>query len=119
MTPTWHGVLCLGWDVHHKSIDCLVAPASVTLREMCKGQVGQRPGTFIGRPAWQVFLDEREMAAAVAVVNEGCCFLVRDDISLMIVSTKSQSKGDQSPTHHAQVILQLTRSGIRTPVPQV
>ena len=72
-----------------KSVDCLVVPASVTFREICNGDVGQLPGTFVGGLTWQLFLDAREMAAAVAVGSKKCCFL-RDRVSLIIISTKTQ-----------------------------
>ena len=69
------------------------ASASVAFREWCQHRVGPLPGTFIGRLAWQVFLGGREMAAAVVVVNEGCCLVLRDDI-FFDDCLDQKSKGD-------------------------
>ena len=69
----------------------LWASASVAFRKWRKHRVGPLSGTFIGRLAWQVFLGQREMAAAVVVANEGLLRVFCGTIfSLMIVSTKRQ-----------------------------
>jgi len=58
----------------------LWASASVAFRKWRKHRVGPLSGTFIGRLAWQVFLGQREMAAAIVVVNEGCCLFLQHDV---------------------------------------